>query len=731
MTEGEVPRPLGAAPPFVTGRIDEALLPDPADGSTPGIVAISGPVQPLVVPRQLPAAPGHFVGRQPELRWLAGLGGGAGGQAVGVISGLAGVGKTALALHWAHQVAGRFPDGQLYADLGGFGPSGSPVEAAVALHGFLDGLGVPAERIPRDLAARAGLYRSLVAGRRMLIVLDNARDAEQVRPLLPGSPRGLVLVTSRARLAGLAVDGTAGLLALDVLSDQEARELLAVRVGASRVAREAESAAELTRLCARLPLAVAIVAARAVDYPGLPLAALTAELRDTARRLDGLDAGDAATSIRAVLSWSYEQLAELPARMLRLLAIHPGPGIAAAAAASMAGIPLSQARPALRALGTVSLITEYLPGRYALHELVRAFAAEQARGAGHAEDLDAAIGRMLDHYLHTANIADALASHMTLWEHEPYILDAPRPGVLPERLATRDRALAWCDAERAVLVKVTGQAAETGFDAHAWQLAGNLALFLRLRGHWPDLLATQGIALAAARRQRHRGAQARVDGELGCAFAHAGQFRRAHAHQGRALRLYQELGDQDGEARTRISMSMALGWQGRDREALAATRAALLLLPGDSPSSGPPASRAQRARVLNNLGWFQARLGELDQARAQCGQALRLYRDIGNRYGEAVTLDSLGYICDRAGEHDRAIAYYRLAVGQLRQLGARYEAADVLARLGDICQALGDDASARDAWQQAVQELDGMQRPGASETVAKLRQLNATSGHVQ
>jgi tetratricopeptide (TPR) repeat protein len=302
---------------------------------------------------------------------------------------------------------------------------------------------------------------------------------------------------------------------------------------------------------------------------------------------------------------------------------------------------------------------------------------------------------------------------------------------LPELLATRDQALAWFDAEHAVLVKVTGQAAETGLDAHAWQLAGSLTLFLRLRGHWPDLLATQGIALAAARRQRDRDAQARVDGELGCAYAHARQFRRAHSHLGQALRLYQELGDQDGEARTHIAMAMALGWQGRDREALAATRAALLPPPGDSPSAGPPASRAQRARVLNNLGWFHARLGELDQARAQCGQALQIYRDVGNRYGEAVTLDSLGYICDRAGDHDRAIAYYRLAVVQLRQLGARYEAADVLARLGDTCQALGDTASARDARQQAVQELDGMQHPGARETVARLRQLDATSGHVQ
>jgi hypothetical protein len=312
---------------------------------------------------------------------------------------MAGVGKTALALHWAHRVAGEFPDGQLYADLGGFGPSGAPLKPAVALRGFLYALGMPADRIPRSLEALSGLYQSLVAGRSMLVVLDNARNVEQVRPLLPGSPGCLVLVTSRTPLTGLAVSGHADLLSLDVLSDAEARELLAVRLGADAVARESDAVSELIGFCGGLPLAVAIAAARAAAHPSFPIAALNAELRDAARRLDGLDAGDAASSVRTVVSWSYQQLADLPARMLRLLSVHPGPSITAAAAASMVGSPLRQARHALRALADVNLITQNRPGRYGLHDLLRAFAAEQAQADRDVDDRRAAIGRMLDHYL--------------------------------------------------------------------------------------------------------------------------------------------------------------------------------------------------------------------------------------------------------------------------------------------------------------------------------------------
>ena len=573
---------LGVEPGRELRDMHQKMLAGSVDLVVPASSEVMGRAreQVLAVPRQLPAAPRHFVGRRPELERLARLAGAAGGGVVVAVSGMAGVGKTALALHWAHRVAAGFPGGQLYADLGGFGPSGTPVEPSAALDGFLDALGVPAERIPESLGARAALFRSLVAGRRVLVVLDNARDVGQVRPLLPGSPGCLALVTSRARLAALAVSGNAELVALEALSEQEARQLLAVRLGASRVASEPDAVREVIGLCARLPLAVAIAAARAVAHPQLPLAALAAELRDSARRLDVLDAGDAVTSVRAVMSWSYQQLAESPARMLRLLSVHPGPGITAAAAASMAGIPLGQARHALHVLSAANLVTESSSGRYALNDLLRAFAAEQAHAAGHTDHYRAAIRRMLDHYLHSVNAARL----MPVRERDPIALAAPQPGVAPECFASRDQGLAWLDAECAVLVKVTAQASETGFDAHAWHLARKLAVFFRMRGYWHDLVTTQCVALAAARRLHDQNAQARVHSELGSAIALAGRFRQAHFHPGRALERYQTLGDHDGQARVRISIGQGMERQGRDREALDGTLATLRPPPADLDS---------------------------------------------------------------------------------------------------------------------------------------------------
>jgi tetratricopeptide (TPR) repeat protein len=704
---------------YRNGRTAAMQRPPGGDDAAISDVTGTGRRRPLMVPRQLPIVPGHFVGRRAEMATLAKILSRTGkvrGDVVAAVTGMPGVGKTTLVLHWAHRVARAFPDGQLYTDLGGFGPSGTPVDPAAALHGFLDSLGVAAERIPRSSQARTGLYRSLLSERRMLIVLDNARDAEQVLPLLPNSPGCLVLVTSRARLAGLLPDGHAGQLSLDVLSEEEARELLAARLGPDRVAREPDAASELLGLCACLPLAVAIAAARAQAYPELPLAGLAVELGDAARQLDGLTAEDTSVSIRAVMSWSYQQLAELPARMLRSLAAHPGPGITAAAAASMAGIPLSQARLTLRTLAAANLVTEYAPGRYALHDLLRAFAAEQAQAAEHADDHRAATRRMLDHYLRTSNAADLITS----WERGPIDLAAPQPGVSPEGFTTRNQALAWFDAERAVLVRVTRRAAEAGLHEHAWQLARSLAAFFRLRGHWHDLVATQRIGLAAARRLGDEGAQARAHCELGFAMGQGSQFDQAHGHLEQALKLYQALGDQQGEVRARIGAGEILSWQGRDREAIASTRAALC-----GASTEKAINLNAQATALNDLGWYHARLGEFEQARAQCRHALELYRRDGSQYGQGITLDSLAYICHQSGDHAQAIVHYRLAVGHLRLAGALHAAADVLVRLADACQAVGDAGAAEDAWQQAMQILDGMQHPGAREALTRLRRFRS------
>jgi DNA-binding SARP family transcriptional activator len=420
-------------------------------------------------PSMLPAGVAGFAGRARELRALSAMTSpGHGPVLITAIGGTAGVGKTALAVHWARQHARRFPGGQLYVNLRGFGPA-DPLPPAEALRGFLDALGVPPAQIPATLERRQALYRSLAAGRKILILLDNARDPAQVRPLLPATPTALVLVTSRDQLTGLIPGDGAGPLTLDVLTEADARELLAQRLESARLAVEPTAATELITLCARLPLALAITAARAAARPQFRLAALAAELRDARGRLDALDmgAGSDTADARAVFSWSYRHLSSAAARMFRLLGIHPGPDITAPAAASLAGLGLPEARRLLRELARGHLIAESRPGRFAFHDLLRAYAAEQARAIESGEDLRAATGRALDHYLFTAYTAALLLNRA----QQPAELATPRPGVAPEQLASHQQALAWFEAEHRVLSAAAVLAAEAGFDSHAWQHA--------------------------------------------------------------------------------------------------------------------------------------------------------------------------------------------------------------------------------------------------------------------
>jgi DNA-binding SARP family transcriptional activator len=474
----------------------------------PPAAASSAPQAHQVVPRQLPADTDAFTGREAALKALDGLLADPDAPAprplaIAAIAGTAGIGKTALAVHWAHRVADRFPDGHLYVNLRGFDPSGSPMEPAEAIRGFLDALQVPAPQVPVGLDAQAGLYRSLLAGRRMLVLLDNARDADQVVPLLPGAPGCLVLVTSRDQLAGLVAAG-AQPLALDLLGRDEAVRLLARRLGHDRVTAEPDATGELVGRCAGLPLALAIVAARAATHPEFPLAALAGQLREARDGLDGFDGGDTATDVRAVFSWSYHRLGAPAARLFRLLGLHPGPDTGAGAAASLAGVPVARARALLAELARAHLVGEHAPGRYALHDLLRAYAAELAHAGDSGGDRRAAIHRLLDHYLHTARDADLL-----LYPHgEPVTPAAPQPGVTPERLSGRDQAMAWFTAEHPVLLAAMEQATRAGFHQHTCQLAWTLDVFLHRRGHWHDRAATQRAALEAARRLGDRGAQA-------------------------------------------------------------------------------------------------------------------------------------------------------------------------------------------------------------------------------
>jgi DNA-binding SARP family transcriptional activator len=676
------------------------------------------------VPRQLPVAARHFAGRAGALAALAGVAAEAGGadgasraMVISVIEGTAGIGKTALAVHFAHQVAGDFPDGQLYVNLRGFDPAGPPMTPGEAIRIFLDALGVRAAQLPASLEAQSGLYRSLLAGRRMLVLLDNARDAGQVRPLLPASPGCLVLVTSRSQLTGLAAAEGAMPLALDLLTGDEAHELLAARLGGDRLAAEPVAAQELIGLCARLPLALAIAAARAAAQPALPLGGLAGELRDAGGRLDALDAGDAAASVRAVFSWSYQQLDAAAARMFRLLGLHPGPGIGAPAAASLAGLPPRQARAVLAELTRAHLLAEQAPGRFAFHDLLRAYAAERAQADEDDADRHAAIHRMLDHYLHTAHPA-ALLIHPTSRKITPPPL---QPGVEPQCLADIGQAQAWFEAERQALMGAATQALEAAFYTHAWQIAWALGRFLDLLGHWDDWIAAEQIALAATERLGDRAAQAFAHWQFGYARARLGDHGDAHAHLEQALSIYTELGDRAGAADAHTALGVTLEEQGRDADALGHTRQALELF-------AAAGDRAGQALALNGIGWLHIKLGDYRQALTSCGQALELFQELGYPRLEADIWDSLGYAHHHLGDHAESAACYQRALALYREIGDRYARAVTLDHFGDTCHAAGRPDEARAAWEEALAILDDLRHPDAGQVRAKLASLGAAPG---
>jgi DNA-binding SARP family transcriptional activator/tetratricopeptide (TPR) repeat protein len=668
----------------------------------------------LQVPRQLPAAVGCFTGRAAELAQLTGLLDQAGGQPTGTvvisaIGGTAGVGKTALAVHWAHQVADRFGDGQLYVNLRGFDPSGTPAAPEAVIRGFLDALGVPAGQIPPGSQAQADLYRSLLADRQMLIVADNARDEQQVRPLLPASPASLVLVTSRSQLGGLAAAEGARLVSLDVLSHGEAVRLLAARLGAARAAAEPGAVDEVASFCAHLPLALSVAAARAAVRPGFSLAALATELADTAGRLDALDAGDPGSSVRAVFSWSIRQVSGEAARMFRLLGIHPGPDITAPAAASLAAMTEADARRLLRELARAQLITEHVPGRYACHDLLRAYAAEQARQTDSQDDHDAAIGRVLDHYLHTA----ARAAHLLVPAMEMVALAPPRPGAAPGQPTDHRQALAWFEAEHQVLLAAVTLAAGSGLDSHAWQLPWAMTAFLQARGHWQQWAATQRTALAAATRLGDTAAQAVSGRLLARACTDLGDDDQARGHYASSLSLYQQLGNRLGEAKIHDSLGFVAERQGRYADALSHAERALRLYQaiGD---------KANEAEALNNAGWHHGLLGDYQQARAFCRQAITLSAQAGNRWIEGNAWDSTGHAEHHLGNLAEASACYQRALSLHRESGARFSEAGTLTRLGDTHYAAGQLPQARRAWQQALAILDDLQHPDAVQVRAKL-----------
>jgi DNA-binding SARP family transcriptional activator len=708
---------LGLAPSPALREPETAILRQDAalEASAPAVSLwpAAPSLLPVPVPAQLPPPVAAFAGRDAELARLDAILDGqeacdASAVTISAITGTAGVGKTALAVYWAHRIAARFPGGQLYVDLRGFDPAGTALDPGQALRGFLEAFAVPAERIPAGLDDQVALYRSLLAGQRVLVVLDNARDARQVRPLLPASPGSLAIVTSRNHLTGLIAGHGAHPLGLDLLTPEGARELMARRVGADRAGREPGAVDEIIAGCARLPLALTIVAARAATSPGFPLAVFAADLREAGHALDPFGGDDVATDIRAVFSWSYRSLNPDTARMFRLLGLHPGPDMTVGDAASLAGIEPERARALLAGLTRGHLLSEHRPGRYAFHDLLRAYATEQARDRDDDGARRAAVSRLLDHWLHTACAAAALL--------DPFFAPEPAertgPGVTLSAPATADEALRWFTTEHDALLASVSLAARSGLAGHAWRLAWALSTFLLRRGCWEDQARAGRAALRAARLAGDVAGEAHALLLLALGDARSGRGDAAPALR-ESLRLLEGVG---GYHRSQVTGHSSLIWLAEQQERY-----------GDMLDHAERALGLARAvgdqtleiMSLGDAGYSHARLGNYGQAIAYCGQALAGSRAAGELNWESAAWDSLGYIHHQLGDHQRAVTCYERSLDLCRELADRYNEAGTLDRLGDVHHSAGNARAARWAWTQALRLLDELGHPDSDRVRAK------------
>ncbi|WP_329363317.1 AfsR/SARP family transcriptional regulator [Streptomyces sp. NBC_01483] len=712
-------RVLRADPELLVSDVfpDSAASPGAPERPTDTGPAVSPGQVPSLLPADLPA----FVGREDEFAQIEALlvadRQDATTMAISAIVGMAGVGKTAFAVHWAHRIAHRFPDGQIYLNLRGFDPSAPAMTPTEAFESILPSLGVASSLLPAHLDAQTALYRTLIVGRRILLLLDNARDAEQIRPLLPTASGSLVVVTSRNQLSSLiAIDG-AHPIRIDVLSVAQATRFLIRRIGEERPAAEPEAVEEIIKYCGGLPIALAMVAARAASHPTFRLAAIAAELRAAHGSLDAFSDTDPSTDARAVFSCSYHVLSPSVARLFRLLSLHPGPHIGVAAATALGGLPLQQTRLLLADLVRAHLLNEPTPGRYCYHDLLRVYATELADAEESARERDAAVHRMFDHYVHTGIAASRLLSP----NGEPVGLCASFSDSNPEGLADYEQASAWFTAEHQTLLAVIAQSAARRADTQTWQLAWVIRHFLYLGGHQRQLLATQELALEAAQRLSDRVAQAHAHLGLVRAEAQLGRFDEAQAQANQAIQLFAKTGDASARAETHRELSWVLELQGDFGTALFHARQAFHLhhIMGD---------RSKRALALNAVGWYHALLGQSEQALAYCRQALPELKDVGHDFGQANTWDTLGYALHGLGQHSEAMTSYQRALDLYRKLGACNAEASTLTRLGDIHLATGQVDAARSAWVRALSFFDGLDNSDNAErreTLAKLRDLDS------
>jgi tetratricopeptide (TPR) repeat protein/transcriptional regulator with XRE-family HTH domain len=645
-------------------------------------------------PCQLPPDTRHFVGRVNELARLVEIAStpNAGAARVCVIEGTAGVGKTTLATRAGHRVKGLFPDGHLYTDLRGFAAT-PPVDAAEALLGFLHALGAPSGGIPPALADRVGLYRSLLDGQRVLVVLDNAGSSEQVRPLVPPAPGCLLVVTGRGRMDSLVAREGAVRIPLAVLTLRDAVELLAARVGAARLAAEPDAVRDLVDLCAGLPLALSVVASRLADRPEEPLSELVAELRDTDDRLEPLSSSDTDLDLRTVFRWSYDALTPPAARLFRLMGLHPGPDVGLAACAALADTS-KPPRPVLRELASANLLIEQSRGRFRLHDLLHAYARSRALQEDPAEERMEAVRRMLDHYLGAASAANARIQPNDAEDRSDV---RPAPGTYAD-------AMAWFTAEHEVLLALAGYAAVHGFESHAWRLAWACMVFLRRSSRNAARIDVQRIAVSAARRVGDRAALAASRRMLADALARSRRAAEVRSLLAAALAAFEDLGDSKGALRTHLSFVRALDAEGDHTRALGHAEAALRLAEADGDRPMLADALAATARQLTHLDQMAIALD-------RCARALEIYSSTGNTEGKASVLKIVGDAELSCGCPQRAITAYERSLALDRALGDRYWEAHALNRLATAHRRLGDPHTADRLHAEAVAALELLHHP--------------------
>jgi DNA-binding SARP family transcriptional activator/Flp pilus assembly protein TadD len=751
---------LGVEPSPALQELERAIL--TGDPELQPIIPPQGePARPAVVPAELPPDVGSFTGRDGELAELERVlvaGGAPGLVVISAIHGAGGIGKSALAIHVAHRLAGRFPDGQVYVNLQGATPGLAPLGAGEVLGRLLRSLGVDPAQVPTDTEEAAARWRSLVAGRRLLLVVDNARAAVQVRPLLPASASCAVLVTSRQPLTTL--EGAVA-VQLDLLPREQAVELLGRLAGQQRVAAEPRAAAELARCCGYLPLALRIAGARLVARPAWPISELVRRLADQQRRLDELTTGDLA--VRASFEVSVQALRDSPdpldrsaAEAFGLLALPDGPDLDVLAAARLLDVPAARAERVLERLADAQLVEAARPGRYQFHDLLRLYAREHAARQHPERARLAALARLFDAYAATA------------W----HTLELLRPG--DRRLSsadprwTNDRpefdgelaALAWLEAEHANLLAAITQAAATpGVPAMlALQLTRALFGFFLVRDYWQDGVRANQVALELARRTGDRAAQAHAHNDLAVAYWQLGRHEEAIASMRESLAISRELGDRRSQATGLGNLSIIYGRLGRYQEALACQEESLAI----GRELGDPRSQCAG---LHNLGAICLQLGRYQEALTHHHESLAMYRELSDRHGQAGCLNDLGRVYERLGRYEEALACQRQSLAIFRELGdrwsqaeaqrdtgsiyghlERYDEALVILRdglalfrelddrhgqakalrdLGDVLLAQGDHEQARASWREALEICEQLEVPEAEEVRARLARMPA------